>query len=92
MLFKWCINVSSIRTLMGANDCEAPCSSCDVDARSVTDRRIERRRPSESRTTTKAGPRAELDDNELQTLTRKAVTRVDDRQMRHHPVENGGSI
>lgn len=30
--------------------------------------------------------------HEFQTLTREPVTRVDDCQMRHHPVENGGSI
>lgn len=41
MLFKWCINVSSVRTLMWANDFDAPCSSGDAAAaRSVTERRM----------------------------------------------------
>ena len=30
--------------------------------------------------------------NKLQTLTRKSVSRVNDCQMRHNPIENGGSL
>lgn len=41
MRFKWCSNVSSVRTLMRANAFEASCSSGDAAARSVTARRIE---------------------------------------------------
>ena len=59
LLFKWRINVSSVRTLMRAMARE-PSGSADVSLpRSVTERRIERRRPSGNRTTTKAGPRAD---------------------------------
>lgn len=53
---KWCINVSSVGTLIPANDFDfdAPSSSDEAVARSVAERRIERWRPSGNRTTTKA--------------------------------------
>jgi hypothetical protein len=57
VLFKWRINVSSVRTLTRDADFDAFRSSGDGTARSVAERRIERRRPSGKRTTTKAGPR-----------------------------------
>lgn len=62
VLFKWCINVSSVRAVIRANDFDASFSSSDGAAKSVTERRIDRRRPSDSRTTMKSGPRAEWDD------------------------------
>jgi len=62
MLFKWRINVSSIRTLTRDADFDACRSSGHGIARSVAERRIERRLPLSKRTTTKAGPRPDRSD------------------------------
>lgn len=50
--FKWRINVSRIRTSTRACESAAPGSVVDPAARSVTERRMDRRRPSGRRTTT----------------------------------------
>ena len=56
---KWRANGSRVRTLMrGRSDARGDATDDGVP-RSVADRRMERRRPSPSSTTTKAGPRAE---------------------------------
>ncbi|KWV60095.1 hypothetical protein AS026_02150 [Rhizobium altiplani] len=62
MLFKWCINVSRVRTLMRGADFDSLRASGEAVTRSVIDRRIERRRPSGNRTTTNAAPRPDWTD------------------------------
>lgn len=62
MLFKWRINVSRVRTLMRGADFDSLHASGEKVARSVADRRIERRRPSGNRTTTNAAPRPDWTD------------------------------
>lgn len=68
MLFKWCMNVSSVRTLMRANDFDAPCSSGEASARSVTERRLnggvrqvveQRRKPDRAQNGTTRAPDAD---------------------------------
>ena len=65
MVVKWRANGSRVRTLIqGRSDTggKDAADAADAAPRSVADRRMERRRPSSSSATTKAGPRAEWSD------------------------------
>ena len=61
-MVKWRANGSRVRALMRGRSEARGGETDDGVPRSVTDRRMERRRPSPSSTTTKAGPRAEWSD------------------------------
>jgi hypothetical protein len=62
VVVKWRANGSRVRTLIQGRSDTGGKDADDAAPRSVAARRMERRRPSPSSATTKAGPRAEWSD------------------------------